>query len=231
VAREIDAPMPGPANLPTPVGVRVQNPNVGETRPPARQSTGSQGRVEPTVTSPSLSSSFPALEDNGPEIPPDTQGVVGLNHLMVALNTQMRIQTKAGATLSTVALNTFWQSLGNPAAFDPKLIYDPYGNRWVFISVADGNKPTSSILVAASATSDPTGGWTAYKIKADDNSLLWADYPSVGFNAKWVVVTVNIYDFANPPNLRYAKVFALNKAELYTGGFLHWTFFQDPSGF
>jgi len=65
-----------------------------------------------SAQSPAPLSSFQALADNGTVIPPDTDGAVGPNNLMVAVNSQVVIQDRAGATLGTVSLTGFWSSLG-----------------------------------------------------------------------------------------------------------------------
>src|SRR5262249_43472473 len=102
----------------------------------------------PLVPSPTASANFAALEDSGTSIPPDTHGAVGPDHLMVALNTQVRIQTRTGSTISTVTLKNFWSPLGfQKGVFDPKVIYDHYANRWVFICDADSNSVNSKIFI------------------------------------------------------------------------------------
>jgi hypothetical protein len=207
-----------------PVGVRVQDVKFWESRPPVRESQ--QHKLEPATASPSPTASFPALEDNGTAIPPDTQGAVGPNHLVVTLNSQVKIQTRDGASLGAVPLDTFWSNVGT---FDPKILYDPYSNRWIFVALGGQKQTTSSILIA-SASGELTGNLIRYQVKADDTSTLWADYPSVGFNSNWVVVTVNMFDFATPPNFKYAKILVFNKAELYSGGAVALTAFQDASG-
>lgn len=71
--------------------------------------------------SPAPDTTFQALYDNGFAIPPDVNGVVGLNNLMVTLNTQVRIQDRQGNNLMTTALGNFWHSMPNHSGtFDPK---------------------------------------------------------------------------------------------------------------
>jgi hypothetical protein len=109
--------------------------------------------------SPAPTLSFAALGDDNTRIPPDTHGAAGPNHLMVTLNTQVRIQNRMGAAPSTVSLDTFWASLNNPSAFDPKVLYDPVAGRWMFTAMADAQSTTSSVLIGVSQTNDPTGMW------------------------------------------------------------------------
>src|SRR5437763_1731954 len=87
--------------------------------------------------SPVAAPNFPALDDNGQFIPPDTQGAVGPNHLMVALNSQIRIQTRAGATISTMSTFGFWALLGVQDVSDPHVVYDPFNDRWIFTMIAN----------------------------------------------------------------------------------------------
>src|ERR1043166_9157758 len=53
------------------------------------------GQVEPVVVT-----DFQALLDNGTIIPPDTMGAVGPNHVMTMLNSQVRVHSKTGGTIS-----------------------------------------------------------------------------------------------------------------------------------
>ncbi|HWT03619.1 MAG TPA: proprotein convertase P-domain-containing protein [Pyrinomonadaceae bacterium] len=180
------------------------------------------GGTEPLAASPAPSSSFKALEDNNTSIPPDTHGAVGPNHLMVTLNTQMRIQTRAGATVSTVSLDSFFAAVpgpwefGQPGTFDPQVFYDPFSSRWMFVVVADGDAATSAILLAVSQTSDPTGNWKIYKADVDSAGTAWADYPRMGFNKNWIVVTVNMFAVAPATGFKRSSIFVFNKATLYS---------------
>src|SRR6266581_7836383 len=141
----IHSPMPGPREP----ADRVS---------PSRDSTvAASAETGPAPLSPAPASSFQALTDNNTVVPPDTHGAVGPNHLMTVLNTQVRIQDRNGNVLSTVSTDFFWASLGSPSAFDPRILYDPYGGRWIFVAAANGNSTNSAILIGVSQTSDPTG--------------------------------------------------------------------------
>src|SRR5437899_157297 len=195
------------------------------TQPLSNPSASAAG---PGPLSPPPASSFAALGDNGFAIPPDTHGAVGPNHLMVTLNTQVRIQDRTGGNLSTVSLNSFWSMLGNLRVFDPKALYDPYNGRWIFTACADDFLPTTSVLMGVSQTSDPTGNWFLYRVRADTNGVYWADYPSLGFNKDWIVVTVNMYPDTGGSYLG-ANVYIFNKADLYANGPGRYTLRTDYS--
>ncbi len=184
----------------------------------------------PGAQSPALSANFIALPDDGTAIPPDTQGTVGPNHLMTTLNSQVRIQNKAGGVISTVAIGAFWSSMNVVEAFDPRVVYDPYANRWIFSSGADPQLSSAAILIGVSRTSDPTGAWNLYKVKADAAGTLYADFPTLGFNADWIVIQANMYGNASGA-FSHSNIWALNKANLYAGGAGSYTLLKSVSGF
>jgi hypothetical protein len=130
-----------------------------------------------TPLSPAPAASFEALPVNSRGGPPDTRGAVGPNHLMVTLNTEVRIQERSGRALSTVTLFDFWQGLTgggiDGVPFDPRILYDPYADRW--ITSAAGNS-FKSLLVGVSRTGDPTGSWNLYRVDTE-----WVDFPTLGF--------------------------------------------------
>lgn len=177
--------------------------------------------------SPSSSQSFAALGDNNTAIPADTNGAVGPNHLMVALNTQVRMQTRTGATLSTVSTDAFWASLGSPSTFDPRVLYDPFSNRWIFVIAADAEAASSALLVGVTQTNDPTGTWNLYRVDVDASDALWGDFPSVGFNKDWIVVHLNLFSGAS---FDHGNVYVFDKADLYASGSGRYTLFADTSG-
>ena len=181
------------------------------------------------ITSPPPVISFPALLDNGVVIPPDTHGAVGPNHVMTVLNSQVRVQDRTGITLNTVSLDLFWLPVGFVNAFDPKVLYDHSANRWIFTAMADARLASSAILLAVSQTSDPTGNWNFYSVDADANNANWADYPSLGFNKDWIVVSVNMFGVF-PSTNGPVNLYVFNKSNVYAGGVGQFTLLQETSG-
>jgi hypothetical protein len=167
--------------------------------------------------------SFTGLNDDNTRIPPDTMGAVGPNHVVTMLNTQVRISDRAGTNIySTVSLSNFWGSVGGlNFAFDPRVVYDPYNQRWVAAACADpppNYANTSSLLIGVSQGNNPTGAWYRFKIDVDANNAVWADYPSLGFNQNWVVVQVNMYSNTVQSGFSHARFYVFNRTNLYAGG-------------
>jgi MYXO-CTERM domain-containing protein len=164
---------------------------------------------------PTVGASFPALADDDTAIPPDTMGTVGPSHVFTTLNSQVRVQDRAGNVLSTVSLTNFWAPSGATFPYDPRAVYDTYNQRWVFVAATDPQSANAGLLVGASTGPDPTGTWKLYRLDVDASNQLWLDFPSVGFNKSWIVITGNIYDNAN--NFLRSGLYIVDKASLYAG--------------
>ena len=160
------------------------------------------------AASPPPSDSFLAAEDSG-WIPPDTNGAVGPNHLVVALNGRVRFQTRTGQTLNDFTLAGFF---GGGDIFDPLVRFDPLGNRFVMTAMADRNSPNSAVVIAVSQTSDPTGTWSFFRLDADPHDFGWADFPKMGIDNNWVTISANLIGGSDP-----AVLFVCGKAALYGG--------------
>jgi hypothetical protein len=200
-----------PGDLPMPPGGRIIRHNPPAGKDTAKHEIKKKGADDQQPN-------FPGLGDNNSSIPPDIGGAAGPNHLMVALNSQVRIQDKAGATISTVLLDDFFSSLGgSPNMFDPKVLYDPFAQRWIITAPANSVSANSSLMIGVSATNDPTGIWTLYQFDVDPANLNWFDYPSIGFNKNWIVVTGNMFTISGPFTFQNEAVYVFDKAALYAG--------------
>lgn len=166
-------------------------------------------------------------------IPPDTQGAVGPNHLVTTLNDFITFQTKNGATIRTITMNSFWASLASsfggvaPDVFDPRIAYDSFNNRWIFSASANDTSAMSSLMLAVSQTSDPTGFWNLYTIRFDSLGQVWADQPLMGYNKNWVTLQANAFDMFG--NFIGTRIYAINKANLYAHGPMVFTLFKSNS--
>jgi len=208
--KEIPHPSP-PGDLPVPPEAGGKS----KTAPPTAQLLVQEPTAE--IASPSPVTDFEALGDNNSAIPPDTMGAVGPNHLMVALRTEVRIQSRDGTPLSTVSLASFWAATGATNIFGPRLAYDPFNNRWLFAASSDASSAAASILMGVSENNDPTGTWYLYRVDADAGDLKWADLPALGFNKNWVAVSVNMYANADDSFQGY-KIFLFTKFSGTIGG-------------
>ncbi len=166
--------------------------------------------------SPNPNINFLGLADPNTSIPPDVNGAVGPSHVMTTLNTEVKIQDRTGTQLSKVSLSTF---TGSTDCFDPKILYDPFNNRWIFTACLNGDLSTSALQIAVSTSNDPTGTWKRYNFPINTaTSTVWFDYPSIGFNKDWIVVSGNIFNLtsATPSGaFQGTRTFVVNKANVY----------------
>lgn len=166
------------------------------------------------TNSPAPSVSFNGTLDNGTLIPPDIRGAAGPNHVMETTNQEFKIYTKTGALVSTVSIPTFFAVTGGRGYFDPHVLYDPTNNRWLICVAGTHSSGHMGIFLAVSHTTDPTGSWFAYSFDGIGNTYDFLDYPLMGYNANWVVITGN--DFMRSGNIT-GKIYVMNRASLYSG--------------
>ncbi len=149
--------------------------------------------------------------------PPDTQGAVGPDHIVILLNGQYRVYEKeTGASVVASTLSEFWIAAGiaSPGGpFDPRVVYDAGAKRW-YASCANHLAAPNEILFAVSASADPTGGWTGFAVPSDTSDQTWADFPMLGYNATGVYVAAPLYAFAGDEYVIGVDVLVLPKADL-----------------
>lgn len=166
--------------------------------------------------SPNPSLSFVALPDSGEVVPPDTSGAVGTTHLVVACASEIRISDRLGGAISTRSQEDFWAGVG-ANIFDTRVVFDPYGQRFIMTAAADPGGANPRLCIAVSATSNPTGTWYRWSEDMDVTNPVYADSPNLGFNKTWIVVQANMFNKTTFAFFR-SEVFAYNKANLYANG-------------
>ena len=133
-------------------------------------------------------------------------------------------------------------------ATHPRLLFDPYNQRWILSCLGNESSSSAQILLAVSATSDPTGNWYVFSVYVDPQNYYYynlyyiygdyatADYISMGFNKQWIVVTANmlpLYFSGFYYNSTYsgANVFVFDKMSLYTNGTGSFTILEAPGDY
>lgn len=152
-------------------------------------------------------------------IPPDINGAAGPQHLLVTVNGTVAIQSRTGATQLSMTLQDFF---GNEIRqgqfiFDPRVLYDAYRQRWYVAACCGNTDSTSALLLAVSATADPAADWFMYRMPAGNGQTpaVWFDYPSMGYNKNWIVVSGNMY--TNAGAFSRVHVYAFNKEAVLSG--------------
>lgn len=170
----------------------------------------------PVLDPPVVAQNFTAIAP-GVSTPPDTNGAVGPNHLLLATNGTVRIQDRTGTIVSSTSLLSFWSGMGISDAFDPRSYFDPYSQRFVIITCAERRNAASGMLFAVSATDDPTGVWHRWLLDADSTNVDWVDYGNLGFTNDEITFTGNMFSIA-ADNFAGVQFWRIDKASALSGG-------------
>jgi len=89
--------------------------------------------------------------------------------------------------------------------FDPKVLYDQYEDRFLVITLESVNTgvaldDNSAVLLAVSATGDPTGTWYFTRIDVDEvigGFDSWFDYPGFAIDEEAIYISGNMFRFAS----------------------------------
>ncbi len=160
-------------------------------------------------------------------LPPDTDGDVGPNHYIQAVNSRFKILDKSGnELLAPTTYNTFFAPLGagNPCGNnqndgDAVVFYDHLADRWVISDFAFPAFPGTSFYqcFGVSKTSNPvSGGWWLYALQVDpSNPTYLGDYPKFGMWPDAYYMTVNM--FSNNTTFNGVRVYALPRNDMING--------------
>ena len=126
--------------------------------------------------------------------PPDTDGDVGPNHYVEAINQAFAVFDKSGSMLAgPITYDTFFAPLGGGTPCgagqnggDPFVMYDQQADRWVITDFAFPSFPGSSFweCIGVSQSPDPVAGpWALYAIQVDPgNPTFLGDYPKLAIS-------------------------------------------------
>jgi len=173
---------------------------------------------------PGVTTSFKGLDlaNWGGGWPPDTDGDVGPNHYIQAVNTSLAIYSKTGTRLAAFTFNTFFDGTGTPCDAnnmgDPIVLYDWVSERWIITDFAwTTTRGPFYECIAVSKTTDPvSGGWWMYGLQAGSNQM--NDYPKLGVWGDGIYMSANL--FTRAKTYAGVKVWALNRADLISGAAL-----------
>jgi hypothetical protein len=138
--------------------------------------------------------------------PPDPWVAVGPEHVVQAVNLQLRMTNRLGGSPVDIDLATFFELPVSPVSFnsDPRVIYDSLHGRWVATEVSWDCETYGGALfghgyidIAISNTADPTGGWGLSFIAFDD---ALPDYPAAGMSADKVGFASNVFAMTQGPD-------------------------------
>lgn len=183
--------------------------------------------------------------NKGTEIPPGA-GTPNDNHIAVGndgkivsvMNTVIRVHNDTGKvvkafTLENFALNPNVKKDPIPTlnrTYDPRVIYDPYTDRYIVLYMHGTTDKTSFIVVGFSTTKDPSKPWNVYKVPGTPiQDSVWSDYPIVSQTKEDMFFTVNLLHNGSSWEEGFveAVIWQLNKEDGYKGDTLRKNFFNN----
>jgi len=218
------AAVPRPANLainrPTmPMADYIAAKNAAAARAPSAAKGG--GAAPPPATGVSLyiqvASTNEAQTTGGNVFPPDGDVATSASWMVQVNNDIIVMYNWLNNAFVSKNFATFFQD-GNDFLFDPRVIYDPYWDR--FVVLVDGCNPctgpntSSFFFVFVSATGDPSGSWWYYRYSPGTATGDFADFPQLGMDLNSLIITYN--DFLGNGGFD-ARTFSLAKALMYSG--------------
>ncbi|MFM6953018.1 MAG: hypothetical protein ACKOXR_07785, partial [Bacteroidota bacterium] len=185
------------------------------------------------------------VPQRGTEIPPGA-GTPNDNHIAVGndgkivsvMNTVIRVHNDTGKvikafTLENFALNPNIKKDPIPTlnrTYDPRVVYDPYTDRYIVLYMHGTTDKTSFIVVGFSSSNDPTKPWNVYKIPGTPiQDSVWSDYPIVSQTKEDLFFTVNLLHNGSSWEEGFveAVIWQLNKDDGYRGDTLNKNFFNN----
>ncbi|MFT4682008.1 MAG: hypothetical protein ACI9FU_002373 [Granulosicoccus sp.] len=222
--QHLEAPGPGTSGMKA--ELRAKKARIAERFP----ATGSsRGFAKGGVPVPTVGVGF----DPGPAqgTPNDNDVAIGNDKIVSCVNTRIRISDLNGDYFSSLTLYGFAQPLGLLGGkFDPKVIYDPIADRFVFLFMNGSTWETSHIVIGFSQTNDPEGDWNLYAI--DGNSLdneTWSDYPVIGISNEELFIGINTFENGSTNNSGFVEtcLWQIGLSEGYAGTDLNTAYYSD----
>jgi hypothetical protein len=100
--------------------------------------------------------------------------------------------------------------------FDPRALYDPVADRFIFVILHGSNSSVSKLMVCFSQTNDPAGNWNVYELSGNPlSNSCWTDYPHIGISEHDLYITGNL--FTNSFGFNQAVVWQMDKQSGYNG--------------
>ncbi|MDB5283921.1 MAG: hypothetical protein JWO06_2996, partial [Bacteroidota bacterium] len=187
-----------------------------------------EGGPKALSSSPAPTGQWNGTLQNVQLIPPDIRGAASSgNWVMETNNEQFDIWNKTGTHLSTLSYDNFFSASGGSGFFDPHILYDATYNRFIVCSGGNNSSGQNAVFLAVSQTNNPTGNWYVYNVANNGqtgNGIL--DYPLMGYNNNWVVITAR--DFGS--NNVTPHIYVMNRANTYAGTLGTVSNFTDNDG-
>ncbi len=147
--------------------------------------------------------------------PPDTNGDIGPNHYVQAVNSSLSIFDRSGNVLyGPYHINTLWHGFGGACETtsdgDPIVKYDKRADRWLVMQFS-ATAPNFMECIAVSTTGDPSGSYYRYAYSFATSP----DYAKIGVWPDGYYFTFNGYDAKD--NFVGGEICVLDRSAMLAG--------------
>ena len=172
--------------------------------------------------------------------PPDPNAACGYDHVVVVTNDDFAVYDKCGKELYSSDIHSYLGIDSSYLLYDPKVVFDPWGARWVMLwHKRQTATEESSLLLVITAVSTPFGlvGSGTYYYDFDALQLggtpdaSFADYFDLGYSNNFLTAGGNMFRFAG--GFLWGRVWTWDKAEVYSAasaGVVRMSGLTNPDG-
>lgn len=156
--------------------------------------------------------------------PPDnTVAISNGGKIVAADNDRIEYYNDNGSFISNALHDNFFSGQGLfSSIFDPRVIYDPVADRFIYVILHGYSSSTTKIMVCFSKSNNPANGWWIYSLSGNPlNDASWTDYPNIGISDGELFITGNL--FYNTFNYNETFIYQINKTQGYNGQSLDYT--------
>lgn len=128
-------------------------------------------------------------------------------------------------TFGSFNLHTITLGLGlAQEEFDPKIMYDPGADRFIFVCLNGFTDSTSNVIVGFSQDNTTYGSWNFYSFPGNPlNNSLWTDFPMMAISQNEVFITGNLLynDSTWQAGFNESIIWQFNKWDGYNGNLIN----------
>ncbi|MCE2496608.1 MAG: T9SS type A sorting domain-containing protein [Flavobacteriales bacterium] len=184
-----------------------------------------------TAARPILVKEWPGNSADG--IPNDNSMAVSENgYLIAVINSRIRCHDLYGdSTLWQSSLGSFCVDLGfGNSKYDPRAVYDPVANRFIAVWLNGFTYETSQIIIAVSASEDPSDEWLLYSLPGNPlENDTWSDYPHISISTHDLYITFNTFLNGSSNNSGYVEstFWQIPLPQMYDGTLTETNYYYD----
>ena len=196
------------------------NPDVDLPVTPQVATLADPGGVQPLTTG--LSSFVGQGQTSSGCVPADPSAAAGPVGIVETTNCGIHLYSLSGSSQKATSLSTWFGASG---LFDPHVIYEPIGKRFVAIAI-NGTK----IELSVSRTTNATGAWCNYELPALEGSG-FADFPLLGSDNKHIYVTTTLYSSRSSSTVNGSRLLSIGRTNVETcsaTGLIAYNNLKDP---